>query len=65
MVAGLILEGFSLSCHALLNRVLLPREGRPGLSRLFLIDLAAAAVAHVIPAGTIGSADIGFQLFHR
>jgi uncharacterized protein (TIRG00374 family) len=63
MVAGLILEGLSLFCYALLNRVLLPPEGRPGLSRLFRIDLVAAAVAHVIPAGTIGSAGIGFQLF--
>jgi len=63
MVAGLILEGVSLFCYALLNRVLLPPEGRPGLSRLFRIDLVAAAVAHVIPAGTIGSAGIGFQLF--
>jgi uncharacterized protein (TIRG00374 family) len=63
MVAGLFLEGFSLFCYALLNRVLLPPKGRPGLSRLFRIDLVAAAVAHVIPAGTIGSAGIGFQLF--
>ncbi|HUA28212.1 MAG TPA: lysylphosphatidylglycerol synthase transmembrane domain-containing protein [Streptosporangiaceae bacterium] len=63
MVLGLILEAFSLFCYALLNRVLLPPEGRPKLSRLFRIDLVAAAVAHVIPAGTIGSAGIGFQLF--
>ncbi len=63
MVAGLILEGLSLFCYALLNRVLLPPKGRPGLSRLFRIDLVAAAVAHVIPAGTVGSAGIGFQLF--
>ena len=63
MVFGLILEAFSLFSYALLNRVLLPPEGRPGLSRLFRIDLVAAAVAHVIPAGTIGSAGIGFQLF--
>jgi uncharacterized protein (TIRG00374 family) len=63
MIAGLILEAVSLFCYALLNRVLLPPEGRPGLSRLFRIDLAAAAVAHVIPAGTVGSAGIGYQLF--
>jgi hypothetical protein len=63
MVAGVILEGLSLFCYALLNRVLLPAEGRPGLSRLFRIDLTAAAVAHVIPAGTVGSAGIGYQLF--
>ncbi len=63
MIAGLILEALSLFCYALLNRVLLPPEGRPGLSRLFRIDLSAAAVAHVIPAGTVGSAGIGYQLF--
>jgi uncharacterized protein (TIRG00374 family) len=63
MAAGLILEGLSLFCYALLNRVLLPPEGRPSLSRLFRIDLSAAAVAHVIPAGTIGSAGLGYQLF--
>jgi hypothetical protein len=63
MIAGLILEGLSLFCYALLNQVLLPAEGRPGLSRLFRIDLSAAAIAHVIPAGTLGSAGIGYQLF--
>jgi uncharacterized protein (TIRG00374 family) len=63
LVAGLVLEAVSLFCYALLTRALLPAEGRPGLSRLFRIDLAAAAVAHVIPAGTIGSAGVGYQLF--
>jgi uncharacterized protein (TIRG00374 family) len=63
MVVGIILEGLSLFCYALLNRVLLSPEHRPGLSRLFRIDLTAAAVAHVIPAGTLGSAGIGYQLF--
>jgi uncharacterized protein (TIRG00374 family) len=63
LIAGLVLEAVSLFCYALLTRALLPPEGRPGLSRLFRIDLAAAAVAHVIPAGTIGSAGVGFQLF--
>ncbi len=63
MIAGLALEGASLFCYALLTRDLLPSHGRPGLSRLFRIDLAAAAVAHMIPAGTIGSAGVGFALF--
>jgi uncharacterized protein (TIRG00374 family) len=63
MLAGLALEAASLFCYALLTRALLPPEGRPGLSRLFRIDLAAAAVAHVIPAGTVGSAGIGYRLF--
>jgi uncharacterized protein (TIRG00374 family) len=63
MVAGVVLEGLSLFCYALLTRALLPPAGRPGLSRLFRIDLAAAAVAHVIPAGTVGSAGVGYRLF--
>jgi hypothetical protein len=63
MIAGIVLEGLSLFCYALLTRELLPRQGRPGISRLFRIDLAAAAVAHMIPAGTVGSAGVGFTLF--
>ena len=62
-VAGVVLEGASLFCYAVLTRALLPPLGRPNLSRLFRIDLAAAAVAHILPAGTIGSAGIGYQLF--
>jgi hypothetical protein len=63
MIAGLALEGASLFCYALLSWVLLPPNVRPSLSRLFRIDLAAASVAHVIPAGTVGSAGIGYSLF--
>jgi uncharacterized protein (TIRG00374 family) len=63
LVAGLVLEAASLLCYAVLTRALLPAAGRPGLARLFGIDLAAAAVAHVIPAGNIGSAGVGYQLF--
>jgi uncharacterized protein (TIRG00374 family) len=63
MIAGLILEGLSLFTYALLNQVLLPPDGRPSLSRLFRIDLTAAAIAHVVPAGTLGSAGVGYQLF--
>jgi len=64
LVAGLVLEGFSLFCYGLLTQaVLSPGSHNPGLSRLFRIDLAAAAVAHVIPAGTLGSAGIGYRLF--
>jgi uncharacterized protein (TIRG00374 family) len=62
-VAGVVLEVASLLCYAVLTRALLPAPGRPGLVRLFGIDLSAAAVAHVIPAGTIGSAGVGYQLF--
>lgn len=71
LAAGTILEGLSLFCYAVLTRVLLPappdsrekRKGRPSLFRLFSIDLSAAAVAHVIPAGTLGTAALGFRLF--
>jgi len=62
VVAGCVLEAVSLFCYGLLTRALLP-PGGPGLSRLFRIDLAAAAVAHVIPAGTLGSAGVGYRLF--
>ncbi|MGH3154195.1 MAG: lysylphosphatidylglycerol synthase transmembrane domain-containing protein, partial [Streptosporangiaceae bacterium] len=63
LVAGLVLEGLSLFCYGLLTQAVLPAGSHnPGLSRLFRIDLAAAAVAHVIPAGTLGSAGIGYRL---
>src|SRR5207247_4573461 len=64
LAAGVILEFLSLFCYGLLTQQLLPPGSHnPGLSRLFRIDLAAAAVAHVIPAGTLGSAGIGYKLF--
>jgi uncharacterized protein (TIRG00374 family) len=63
MAAGVVLEAVSLYCYALLTRALVRPEGRPSLFTLFRIDLAAAAVAHVIPAGTLGSAGIGYKLF--
>ncbi len=63
VVAGAVLEGLSLFCYAVLTKVLLPPGPKPSLSRLFRIDLAAAAVAHVIPAGTLGTAALGFRLF--
>jgi uncharacterized protein (TIRG00374 family) len=64
LIAGLVLECLSLFCYGLLTQAVLPPGSHnPGLSRLFRIDLAAAAVAHVIPAGTLGSAGIGYRLF--
>ena len=63
VAAGVVLEGVSLFCYAVLTKVLLPPGRKPGLSRLFRIDLSAAAVAHVIPAGTLGTAALGFKLF--
>ncbi|TVZ01343.1 UPF0104 family protein [Trebonia kvetii] len=62
--AGVVLEGLSLFCYAVLTRVLLPAKAhKPSLSVLFRIDLSAAAVAHVIPAGTLGTAALGYKLF--
>ena len=62
--AGVVLEGLSLFCYAVLTKVLLPGKGhKPSLSVLFRIDLSAAAVAHVIPAGTLGTAALGYKLF--
>jgi uncharacterized protein (TIRG00374 family) len=53
-----------LFCYGLLTQAVLPPGAHnPGLSRLFRIDLSAAAVAHVLPAGTLGSAGIGYRLF--
>jgi uncharacterized protein (TIRG00374 family) len=63
VAAGAVLEGVSLFCYAVLTKVLLPPGPKPSLSRLFRIDLSAAAVAHVIPAGTLGTAALGFKLF--
>jgi uncharacterized protein (TIRG00374 family) len=68
LAAGVVTEGLSLFCYGLLTQAVLPPPGpddqpRPGLFTLFRIDLAAAAVAHVIPAGTLGSAGIGYRLF--
>src|SRR3984893_402818 len=64
LAAGVILEFLSLFCYGLLTRALLPAGAHnPGLSVLFRIDLAAAAIAHVIPAGTLGSAGLGYKLF--
>jgi uncharacterized protein (TIRG00374 family) len=64
LIAGVVLECLSLFCYGLLTQAVLPPGSHnPGLSRLFRIDLSAAAVAHVIPAGTLGSAGIGYRLF--
>ena len=63
VAAGVALEGISLFCYAVLTKVLLPPGPKPSLWTLFRIDLSAAAVAHVIPAGTLGTAALGYKLF--
>jgi putative heme transporter len=51
--------------HAQLVRSLLPDETRPGLWRLFQIELAARAASHTIPAGTAAGAALHFRLQQR
>ncbi len=64
VAGGVVLEIVSLFCYAVLTKVLLPQGSvKPNLSVLFRIDLSAAAVAHVIPAGTLGTAALGYKLF--
>jgi uncharacterized protein (TIRG00374 family) len=64
VAAGVVLEIVSLFCYAVLTKILLPHGSfKPSLSVLFRIDLSAAAVAHVIPAGTLGTAALGYKLF--
>ena len=43
VAAGVVLEGVSLFCYAVLTKVLLPPGPKPILSVLFRIDLSAAA----------------------
>ena len=61
LVAGVLLEAGSLFAYSVLTGVLLPKGG-PGLSKLWRIDLAGLAIAHVVPGGTAGSATLGYRL---
>ena len=67
LAAGVLLEGASLFCYGLLTQALLPpgsvNPACPGCSRLDLAGAAAIAHVYVIPAGTVGSAGIGYRLF--
>ena len=66
LVARLLPEALSLFCYGLLTQALLPPGAQiPSLSRLFRIDLAAAAVAHVIPAVTAGQRRHRVPTVHR
>lgn len=62
LVVAVALEGGALFAYALLTKTLLPPDA-PKIGTLFRIDLATTAVAHVIPAGTAGSAGLGYRLF--
>ena len=65
VAAGVVLEGVSLFCYAVLTKVLLPPGPKPSLSRLFRIDLSAAAVAHVDPGRDAGHRGARVQAVHR
>jgi uncharacterized protein (TIRG00374 family) len=59
--AGVLAEAAALFAYSLLTKVLLPPSG-PGIGRLWRIDLAGLAIAHVVPGGTAGSATLGYRL---
>jgi uncharacterized protein (TIRG00374 family) len=61
LITGVALEAASLLCYAALTKTLLP-PGRVGLFTCFRIDLATTAVSHTIPAGSAGSAGLGYRL---
>jgi uncharacterized protein (TIRG00374 family) len=64
LVFAVVLEAASLFTYALLTRVLLPPDA-PGVGTLFRVDLAATAVAHVVPGGSAASATLGYRLFTK
>ena len=59
--AAILLEAVSLVAYAVLTRVLIPHNA-PDLWTTTRIDLATTAIAHVLPAGTVGSAGLGYRL---
>jgi uncharacterized protein (TIRG00374 family) len=63
---ALAAELASLLAFSLATRVLLPRDAtRPGLWRLFRIDLAGIAISHSVPGGAAAGTALGFRLLHR
>lgn len=65
VAAALGAELASLVAFSLATRVLLPAEQRPGLWRLWRIDLAGIAVSHAVPAGAAAGTALGYRLLHR
>jgi uncharacterized protein (TIRG00374 family) len=61
LVAGVIFEATAFFTFGLLTRTLLPADG-PSLSTVVKIDMSATAIAHVLPAGSAGSAGLGYRL---
>lgn len=65
VAAGLGAEAASLITFSLATRVLLPADARPGLWRLWRIDLAGIAVSHAVPGGAAAGTALGYRLLHR
>jgi uncharacterized protein (TIRG00374 family) len=61
LVVAIILEGAAFFTYALLTRTLLPAPS-PNVATVVKIDLAGTAIAHVLPAGSAGSAGLGYRL---
>ena len=59
---GVLLELGALTSYAQLTRAVLPVQTRPGLWRVFRIDLSTLAVSHVVPGGSAFGAAVGFRL---
>jgi uncharacterized protein (TIRG00374 family) len=66
VAAGLGFELASLVAFTLATRVLLPDDGsRPGLLRLWQMDLASIALSHAVPGGAAAGTALGYRLLHR
>src|SRR5690349_24948781 len=66
LAPALAAELASLLAFSLATRVLLPRDGsRPGLWRLWRIDLAGVAVSHAVPGGAAAGTALGYRLLRR
>ncbi|MGH9102988.1 MAG: lysylphosphatidylglycerol synthase transmembrane domain-containing protein [Acidimicrobiales bacterium] len=61
VVVGVVAEAGALTAYACLTGVVILRR-RPSLGRLVRIDLSTLAVSHVLPAGTVGGAGLGYRL---
>jgi hypothetical protein len=65
VVAAFAAELGSLVAFSLATRTLLPADNRPGLWRLWRIDLAGIAVSHSVPGGAAAGTALGYRLLHR
>jgi uncharacterized protein (TIRG00374 family) len=62
LLIGVVLEAIALLSYAELTRAVLPLETRPGLGRVFRIDLSTLAVSHIVPGGSAVGAGLGYRL---